>query len=86
MKRKAQAKRMSIDKIKFTLPDQDEARTQWIISHHAYELARLIKDKQVSCVEVMTAYAKRTRDIGRQLNLTADELWEEAFNNAQAAD
>ena len=86
MKRKAQAKRMSILKLPVNLPVQDQTRSQWILCHHAYELARLIREKQVSSVEVLTAFADRAKNIGRKLNLTADELWADAMKDAQAAD
>ena len=86
MKRKAQAKRMSILKLPVNLPVQDQTRSQWILCHHAYELARLIRKKQVSSVEVLTAFADRAKNIGRKLNLTADELWSDAMKDAQAAD
>ena len=86
MGRKASKKRAIRDKKIVSLEPVDEEKQQRILSLHAYELAEGIKNKEFTCVEVMTVYIKRAQEIGREHNLTADEMFEEALEAAQQAD
>jgi len=59
MGRKAAKKRAIRDKKVVSVDPIEEQKALRILSLHAYELAQAIKNKDFTCVEVMTVYIKR---------------------------
>jgi fatty acid amide hydrolase len=57
-----------------------------IISLNATQLAQAIKNKEFSCIQVMSTYIQRAFTIGRNLNLTAEEPFRQALQLAREAD
>ena len=86
MGRKAAKKKAIRDSKWVSVEAVEEVKTQRILSLHAYELAQAIKNKEFTCVEVMKVYVKRAQSIGREYNLNADEMFEEALQAAAQAD
>ena len=82
----AKSKRRSRDARKYELPYVSEAKKERILSLHAYQLAQAIKNNEFTCVEVMSTYIERALIIGRELELTTEEIFEQALNDAQRAD
>ncbi|RZF41872.1 hypothetical protein LSTR_LSTR005334 [Laodelphax striatellus] len=49
-------------------------------------LAHKIRTKQVTCVEVVTAYINRIREVNQSLNAVVEDRFQEAVKEAQAVD
>jgi fatty acid amide hydrolase 2 len=52
----------------------------------ALELARGIRDRQISAVEVVEAHVRRLRDVAPRINAIASERFEQALSDAARAD
>jgi fatty acid amide hydrolase len=68
------------------VPDIDPSLESMILASTASSLAEMIRSGRVTSVEVVSTYIKRARTIGRQLNLTAEECFQEALNEAEKCD
>lgn len=84
--RKAKAKRADRDKKITELPKIEAYKKQWILSLTLSELAAAIKEKKITSVEVTATYIERAYAIGRKLELTAEELFDEALAQARICD
>lgn len=71
---------------KVSLPEVSEEKREVILSCTALEIVQGIKQGNFSCVEVMATYIQRAITIGRDLQLTAEEPFEEALRIAYEYD
>lgn len=83
---KAQAKRVARDSYEPKLDEVSEELKQFILSLGACELAAAIKAGKCSCRQAVTVYIERAYKIGRRLNLSAEENFEEALQVADKLD
>ncbi|OMJ90987.1 hypothetical protein SteCoe_6558 [Stentor coeruleus] len=70
----------------FTFPQVSEETQQYILSLTVCELSQAIKSQKLSSVSVMSTYCQRAYNIGRSLNLTAEECFKEALLEAEKCD
>ncbi|CAG9313380.1 unnamed protein product [Blepharisma stoltei] len=86
LRHKAKAKRAQRDAKKIEIPPVDKEKQEYILSLTALELAAAIKEKKFTCLEAVATYIGRAYDLGRKLELTAEEPFEEALDLAKAHD
>ena len=75
-------------KLEFKLNAEDVGieLVSFILSLTVVELAKGIRERKFSCVQVMSVYAARALEIGRKLNLTTEEYFEDALREAKVCD
>lgn len=71
---------------KLNIEKVEQELEECILALSAGELARAIREKKFSCVQVVSVYIKRAVDIGRRLNLTAEECFDDALREARICD
>ena len=88
LKLRNKAKEKLRRKLEFKLNAEDVGieLESFILSLTAGELAKGIRERKFSCVQVMSIYAKRALEIGRNLNLTTEECFEDALREAKLCD
>ena len=86
LQKKATSKRNQKLCKKVSLPKVSDEKQEAIIGSTALEIVQGIKQGQFSCVEVMATYIRRAITIGRDLQLTAEEPFEEALRLAYESD
>ena len=69
-----------------TLPVVSPAVKARVLSLQAWELVQEMKAGRLLCIEVMATFIERACSIGHDLNLTAQEVFQEALAAASAAD
>lgn len=57
-----------------------------ILLESATALAEKIRTKKVSCVDVMSSFIARSKQVNPMLNCVVDERYEDALKEAEAAD
>lgn len=82
----ARRRRMKIRSKTPELPTVPEATKVKILSLTAARLVEEMKVGRLKCIEVMATYIERAASFGREMNLTGEELFEEALAAAAAAD
>lgn len=82
----AKRRRMRIRSKTPVLPAVSDATKARVLSLPALRLVEEMKAGRLKCVEVMATYIERAASFGRELNLTGEELFEEALAAAAAAD
>ena len=86
MRQQAIAKRKERDDKHIKIPEVPSETQHFILSLTAEELVSAIKSGQVSCVDATATYMSRAYSIGRDLELTAEEPFEEALSLARDRD
>lgn len=86
LRNKAKEKLRKKLQVKLDIEGVEQEIENRILSLSAWELARGIREKEFSCVQVVSVYVKRAEDIGRRLGLTAEECFEDALKEARICD
>ncbi|CAG9335227.1 unnamed protein product [Blepharisma stoltei] len=84
--KKALKKRAERDAKIPKIPEVEESKQEFILALSATELAREIREGRISSVEATATYISRSYKLGRQFNLTTEELFEEALELAYLRD
>lgn len=71
----------------FNIPTVNEKKAEKILAAKTVEeLVQMQIKKEVTSVEIVAVYSKRSHTIGRQLNLVTEEYYEEALKMAAERD
>ncbi|OMJ85272.1 hypothetical protein SteCoe_13431 [Stentor coeruleus] len=86
MSRKGKLKLDARNSKKYEFPPVQPEIQSFILSLSAHDLAKAIKSRQVTSLQAVSTYCQRAYTLGREMNLTAEECFYEALEEAKLCD